>query len=383
MPTAAQWKVQVNTRRKKHAKAFGSGPWAGGTWREKFMTEAPTKGAPLCMGSRDGRMHTPGPGRYSVGNPNNSSVRYDCMKHARVQTCFDVQKTRWEADTTYPVAQYGGVVVNPCRGFSMGSGFGPGQTFVAAAEKTGGLTHGCTYKNQAPDLFMGAPSASSRGPGADKIARARGGGLSGVRFGDPPVPKSDDADAHVDPGPGHYLRDVTHSNIGNKKLFHNPLSWLSSYSNPRASGIGTAARPDLHAASCAPGPAAYDPSEHEGAANSHKGKFLMDPLQDKFEDLRAFRLRMQRLGLHTAGPGEYDVDASALDALSTHPRSSLCSASLRPLLHADSDPAPDDTAPGPQSYDVFGVTHMGIVQAPSAKFGDNINMLSYVMLSFE
>lgn len=64
--------------------------------------------------------------------------------HIVIPSSFEEQKTRWAADSSFPVAQYGGVVVNPCRGFSMGSGYGPGQTMVAAAEKVGLRTKGTT-----------------------------------------------------------------------------------------------------------------------------------------------------------------------------------------------------------------------------------------------
>ena len=106
------------------------------------MCEAPTRCGPGALTSRDGRAYTPGPGRYSAGNPMNASVRYDRLKYARVQTDFEAQRARWAGDTSYTVAQHGGVVVNPCRGFSMGSGHGPGQSMLAEAENVGLRTKG-------------------------------------------------------------------------------------------------------------------------------------------------------------------------------------------------------------------------------------------------
>eukprot|EP00277_Geminigera_cryophila_P026705 CAMPEP_0179474130 /NCGR_PEP_ID=MMETSP0799-20121207/53672_1 /TAXON_ID=46947 /ORGANISM="Geminigera cryophila, Strain CCMP2564" /LENGTH=166 /DNA_ID=CAMNT_0021283057 /DNA_START=225 /DNA_END=722 /DNA_ORIENTATION=+ len=166
MPTMAQWKINVN-KRKTARSGYGGSGWAGGAWKVRYMTEAPTRGSAGGLLGKDGRAWTPGPGRYSVGNPMNSSVRYDRLKYATLKSGFDEQKSRWEGDSCYPVAQYGGVVVNPCRGFSMGSGFGPGQTTTAAAEKVGLRTKGPTYQQQGPDVVMGSASVSTRGPGAD------------------------------------------------------------------------------------------------------------------------------------------------------------------------------------------------------------------------
>ena len=115
----------------------------------------------------------------------NSSVKYSCLKYARINSHMDEQKARWASDACFPVAQYGGVVVNPCRGFSMGSGCGPGETFVANAAKAGLRSLGPTYQHQGPDLNIGMPSVSTRGPGADgstRTVRARGGGLPGTTF---------------------------------------------------------------------------------------------------------------------------------------------------------------------------------------------------------
>ena len=55
----------------------------------------------------------------------------------------------------------------------MGSGYGPGQTMVAAAEKSGAVTKGPTYPEQGPDLIMGRASVATRGPGGDGVARAK------------------------------------------------------------------------------------------------------------------------------------------------------------------------------------------------------------------
>ena len=54
MPTAAQWKVAVNAKRRKHCGQAGEA-WAGGAWKQRWMAQAPTKGEQPSMGSRDGR----------------------------------------------------------------------------------------------------------------------------------------------------------------------------------------------------------------------------------------------------------------------------------------------------------------------------------------
>jgi len=66
MPTAAQWKVSVN-RLKQNRHGYGDVPWAGGAWRQKNPSEAPTRGPSGGLLSKDGRAFTPGPGRYTIG----------------------------------------------------------------------------------------------------------------------------------------------------------------------------------------------------------------------------------------------------------------------------------------------------------------------------
>lgn len=93
------------------------------------------KGGFCGLVSKDGRAWTPGPGRYSQGNPNGSSVRYDKLKYSRMPSTIDDQKTRWPSDSCLPVAQHGGVIINPTRGFSMGTGLGPSETVRLAIAK--------------------------------------------------------------------------------------------------------------------------------------------------------------------------------------------------------------------------------------------------------
>jgi hypothetical protein len=260
----------------------------------------------------------------------NASVRYDRLKYARVQTDFDAQRARWASDTSYTVAQYGGVVVNPCRGFSMGSGHGPGQTMLAEAEKVGLRTKGPTYQQQGPDMILGAPSISTRGPGQDGIARARGGGLpsttfraidTGLRL---QVPSSLDG-KHHDPGPGHYLSDYRFSNIGHKD---NYIGFLSNKENPPAYSMGKGPRSIEPSTDAAPGPAAYDPKEYswDNPGGRGKGQFLADPCAWRSESMAEYKVRV---GTDAVGPGLYDIEAQALDFLSTRPRASLCAAVMK------------------------------------------------------
>ena len=361
MPTAAQWKVAVNAKRRKHCGQAGEA-WAGGAWKQRWMAQAPTKGEQPSMGSRDGRAFTPGPGRYTAGNPGNCSVRYDCLKHSRVTSVFDEQKVRWTADTSGTVAQFGGVVVNPCRGFSLGSGFGPGQTLVAVSERMGMLTAGPTYQNLSPDLNFGCPSVSTRGPCAShRTSCARGGGLSGVSL----------------KGWEHTMAERLKA-LGSNDTPHaygsleqDCISRLSTKACVPAFSIGGALRKDVHSTrDTGPGPATYD-TQTDGATVG--GRFSKDPCLEKFEDLKAYPERLRKLGRELAtGPGSYEVDARALDHISSHDRSTRCSALLRPhsspglRCALDQDPC---ICPGPQSYDVQDTTRFGPSSARGVCFG--------------
>ena len=338
----------------------------------------------------------------------NSSVRYDRLKFARVQTQFEEQGARWASDTSFTVAQYGGVVVNPCRGFSMGSGCGPGQTTIAEFEKVGLRTKGPTYQHQGPDLVLGSTSISTRGPGHDGVARARGGGLSGTTFRGLDtgvrlrVPSCRDG-RHHDPGPGQYLSDYTFSNIG---FQHDYVGMLSTHEHPPAYSISKGPRsPRPSHRDAAPGPADYDPKEYQwdNPSGRGKGQFLADPCVWRSESMAEYRKRVDPDDL---GPGAYDIDSSALDFLSTRPRASLCAAVLKvrfvfrhrlpratpadarthtrarthtqktdalpsaqPATYEPPAEAEIDDTPGPQDYDVGAATNRGLLQVLGGPFG--------------
>eukprot|EP00960_Hanusia_phi_P033778 750636-Hanusia_phi.AAC.2 len=181
--------------------------WGGGTWKTKIGYQAPARCSPGSLLSRDGRAWTPGPGRYSDGNPMESSVRYDRFKYSRTASQLDEQKRRWPGDSCSTAWQPAGVIVNPARGFSMGTGCGPGECWMREVERKSRTTRfGFNYRDLAPDLNMGEHAKTSRAGPQGTVFHAAGGGLSGVVM----QPDWYEVKVKETPGPGHYGSDYTY-----------------------------------------------------------------------------------------------------------------------------------------------------------------------------
>ena len=98
MPTAAQVKVAAASNRSARVKltsgdlvrpasapgrpssslsntpaAEPSQPWLGGGWRRPATAREHRRGPPGFLLCRDGRIHTPGPGSYSIEKPSAAS----------------------------------------------------------------------------------------------------------------------------------------------------------------------------------------------------------------------------------------------------------------------------------------------------------------------
>ena len=211
MPTTSQWgsTAHENQRAKKLLQRGKKGwekepgTWLGGSWRTCNAPQAPTRGCPGSMQAKDGRAYTPGPGRYTPGNPHGCSVNYERGKHARVQTTWDEQEKRWPGDlfSTDLRGQAGGVFVKNARGFSMGTGRGPAETLFYEAEKVGQRSAGCCYAVSDPSLAFQRPSSAYAGQ-------------STYRFGPAPKHRDPREDRSGIPGPGTYDMDRTEREMG-------------------------------------------------------------------------------------------------------------------------------------------------------------------------
>ncbi|EKX45882.1 hypothetical protein GUITHDRAFT_152593 [Guillardia theta CCMP2712] len=256
MPTACEWMQGQRAHRKGKNRFWKQQKvWGGGTWKTKVGYQPPSQGCPGSFLTRDGRAWTPGPGRYSEGNPMESSVRYDRLKFSKTHSLLDEQKRRWPGDSCPMAWQPAGVIVNPARGFSMGSGCGPGECWMREVERRSRITSfGFNYRDIAPDLVIGEHAKTSRAGPQGSVFHAAGGGLAGVVM----QPDWYEVQVKETPGPGHYGSDYTYSNIGTRD---NALARLSSKETPPAFGFGSSERGEDYSKRSheVPGPASYRP----------------------------------------------------------------------------------------------------------------------------
>ncbi|KAJ1477391.1 hypothetical protein T484DRAFT_1963500 [Baffinella frigidus] len=326
MPTISQWgstayehqRAEKLLSRGKKGWEKEPGTWLGGSWRTPYNSEKPTRCGPGALQAKDGRAYTPGPGRYTPGNPHGCSVRYDKGKYARVETTWDAQEKRWPGDNladTNLRGQAGGVFVKNARGFSMGTGRGPAQTLLHEAEKIGQRSAGCCYAVSDPNQAFQRPSNTYAGN-------------STYRFGPAPKYRDPREDRSGIPGPGYYNVDHTEREMGygndNKLglLSTRPTSLAFKWPPPPE------ARPDKFddPEEVTPGPGDYRPEECGASQWSSvpSANFPRDPLLDRYETLKAQIAREGR----KLGPGDYRPE-QAMDASSTHPRSDVCLVAYR------------------------------------------------------
>ena len=177
MPTACEWMQSQRAHRKGEDRFWKQQKvWGGGAWKTKVGYQPPSRGCPCSFLTRDGRAWTPGPGRYSEGNPMESSVRYDRVKFSKTHSLLDEQKRRWPGDSCPMAWQPAGVIVNPARGFSMGSGCGPGECWMREVERRSRITSfGFNYQDIAPDLVIGEHAKTSRAGTQGSVFHAAGG----------------------------------------------------------------------------------------------------------------------------------------------------------------------------------------------------------------
>jgi len=136
-----------------------------------------------------------------------SSVRYDRLKFSKTHSLLDEQKRRWPGDSCPMAWQPAGVIVNPARGFSMGSGCGPGECWMREVERRSRITSfGFNYRDIAPDLVIGEHAKTSRAGPQGSVFHAAGGGLAGVVM----QPDWYEVQVKETPGPGHYGSDYTY-----------------------------------------------------------------------------------------------------------------------------------------------------------------------------